>query len=101
VKYQLVYQPSAAEELEQAIEWSFEKYPGDAHAWCNEFLTAIEALALDPDRHPLAREDGRFTQTIRQLLFGRGRSVYRVLYTVDGDVVRILHIRFPGQPLLR
>jgi len=101
VKYRLVYQPNAAEELERAIEWSFSHYPQQASKWCSELLHAIESLASDPDRHPLARENGQFEQNIRQLLFGRGKSVYRVLYTVDGDVVRILHIRYPRQPLLR
>lgn len=101
MKYRLVYQPTAADELERAIESSFSRYLEQAPKWCNELLDAIESLALDPDRHPVARENGQFEQTIRQLLFGRGKSIYRVLYTVDGDVVRILHIRYPRQSLLR
>jgi plasmid stabilization system protein ParE len=101
VKYRLVYQPQAAEELDRAIEWSFSHYPTQAVKWCGEFLSAIETLASDPDRHPLARENGQFEETVRQLVFGRGKSIYRVLYVIQDDVVRILHIRYPGQPLLR
>jgi hypothetical protein len=100
VTYRLLYQPSAAEELDQAIKWSFEHYPNTAGIWCGELLSAIEALRHDPERHPLARENDFFTVTIRQLVHGSGKSVYRILYTVEDDTVRILHIRFPGQPLL-
>lgn len=101
MKYRLVYQPHAAEELDRAIEWSFSHYPNQAKEWCGELLDAIESLAFDPHRYPLARENGQFEQTIRQLLYGRGKSIYRVLYVIQDDVVRILHIRYPGQPLLR
>jgi hypothetical protein len=30
---------------------------------------------------------------VRQLLYGRKPHVYRVLFTIEGDVVRVLHIR--------
>ena len=32
-------------------------------------------------------------RTVRQLLFGRKRTVYRVYFTIINDVVIVLHIR--------
>ncbi len=57
-----------------------------------------------PKRCPLARENKYFSQEIRQLLYGRGRNLYRILFTiVDGQdisTVRILHIRHSSQQTL-
>lgn len=54
-----------------------------------------------PKRCPLARENEHFSQEIRQLLYGRGRNSYRVLFTIlegrDLSTVRILHIRHASQ----
>lgn len=50
-----------------------------------------------PKRCPLARENKYFSQEIRQLLYGRGRNSYRILFTIlekqEVLTVRILHIR--------
>ena len=50
-----------------------------------------------PKRCALARENEHFSQEIRQLLYGRGRNTYRIIFTVienkDSFFVRILHIR--------
>ena len=100
MSFRVLYQPEAASDLERAINWSFRVYPDSAHRWCKELLNAIESLSSDPCRHPLAREDHHFEEEIRQLLFGKGKAVYSVLFTVIGNDVRILHIRFPRQPLL-
>ena len=57
-----------------------------------------------PKRCPLARENKYFSKEIRQLLYGRGRNTYRILFTVieEGEVptVCILHIRYGAQQAL-
>jgi hypothetical protein len=54
-----------------------------------------------PKRCPLARENDHFSQELRQLLYGRGRNSYRVIFTIleeqDISTVRILHIRHAYQ----
>ncbi len=43
---------------------------------------------------PLARESVSFDEAIRELLFGTGnRGTYRILFTVIGKSVYILHVR--------
>ncbi|WP_449418170.1 type II toxin-antitoxin system RelE/ParE family toxin [Phormidium nigroviride] len=72
-----------------------------ATQWYAGLLQAIESLASMPKRCPLARENEYFSQEIRQLLYGRGRNSYRILFTiVDGQdisTIRILHIRHASQ----
>lgn len=46
-----------------------------------------------PQRCPLAPESDAFDVHIQQLLYGRRRHRYRVLFTIQGKTVRILHIR--------
>lgn len=57
-----------------------------------------------PKRCPLARENEYFSQEIRQLLYGKGRNSYRILFTIlEGSsvsTVRVLHIRHATQQTL-
>ena len=50
---------------------------------------------------PLAPESSRFPFEVRQLLYGRKPHVYRILFTIEGDTVHVLHIRRPRQQLLK
>lgn len=75
--------------------------PGKASQWYSGLLQAIGSLSQMPSRCSLARENRYFSQEIRQLLYGRGRNSYRVLFTIlekqDVSTVRILHIRHASQ----
>jgi plasmid stabilization system protein ParE len=72
-----------------------------AQQWYAGLLIAIESLSQMPTRCSLARENEFFSQDVRQLLYGRGRSVYRIIFTIVGDpdrlTVRILRIRHVSQ----
>lgn len=71
--------------------------PAKASEWYSGLLQAIESLTQMPKRCPLARENEYFSQEIRQLLYGRGRNSYRVLFTIlegpETSTIRILHVR--------
>ena len=72
-----------------------------ASQWYAGLLEVIASLSQMPKRCPLARENEHFSQEIRQLLYGRGRNSYRVIFTIlEGQnisTVRILHIRHAYQ----
>ena len=75
--------------------------PAKASQWYLGLLDAIASLAEMPNRCSLARENNNFSQEIRQLIYGRGRNSYRVIFTIleaqDMTTVRILHIRHGSQ----
>jgi plasmid stabilization system protein ParE len=50
-----------------------------------------------PARCSLAPENEHFTQEIRQLLHGPRNDVYRILFTIQGDTVHVLHVRHGAQ----
>jgi plasmid stabilization system protein ParE len=72
-----------------------------ASQWYSGLLEAIASLSQMPKRCPLARENEHFSQELRQLLYGRGRNSYRVIFTIlegqEISTVRILHIRHAYQ----
>ncbi|KAM3103600.1 type II toxin-antitoxin system RelE/ParE family toxin, partial [Phormidesmis sp. 146-12] len=75
-----------------------------ASQWYSELLQAIASLSQMPRRCPPARENEYFSQEIRQLLYGRGRNSYRIIFTIlegqEVSTVRILHIRHGTQQTL-
>lgn len=75
-----------------------------AKLWYDGLLQAIASLSTRPKRCSLARENAYFSKEVRQLLYGKGRSSYRILFTIvennDESIVRILHIRHASQKTL-
>ncbi|BCL36022.1 type II toxin-antitoxin system RelE/ParE family toxin [Nostoc sp. MS1] len=78
--------------------------PEKASQWYVGLLQIIQSLSQMPKRCSLARENDYFSQEIRQILYGRGRNSYRIIFTiVDGQeisTVRLLHIRHASQQTL-
>ena len=93
MKYQLIIQPPALEDLEEAYDSIRRRAPEAAARWFNGFVDALETLRSFPKRCGLAPENEHFEQEIRQLLYGRRGGVYRAMFTIAGDEVHVLHIR--------
>jgi plasmid stabilization system protein ParE len=84
----------AESEANSILEWLLSEHAGETGIrWFLALDDAIASLARFPERCPLAPETRRFPFEVRQLLYGRKPSVYRILFTVDGETVKILHIR--------
>lgn len=76
------------------LEWLLSEHAGDAGLrWFLAMEDAIASLASFPERCLLAPENARFPFEVRQLLYGHKPHVYRILFTMDGATVNILHIR--------
>ncbi len=76
------------------LEWLLAQGAGETGLrWFLALEKAIDTLAELPERCPLAPENARFPFEVRQLLYGRKPHVYRILFTIDGDSVYVLHIR--------
>jgi len=104
MSYRIAISEAAEAEVEALYLWILRRSPERAAAWYEGLLAAINSLADFPRRCPLARENDRFDQEIRQLLYGTARSACRILFTIleptgaeDEPTVRILHIRHAAQ----
>jgi len=89
MRYQVIPEPGVEEEIEQAFLYISQQSPLNAIRWYNGCLETIYSLADFPQRCALAPEAGTFHYEIRQLLYGN----YRILFTIRGSTVHILHVR--------
>ncbi|MEK6320998.1 MAG: type II toxin-antitoxin system RelE/ParE family toxin [Acidobacteriota bacterium] len=91
--------PSALQDAEDAYLWIKRRAPGRASAWYEGLLEAINGLEQMPARCPVAPESEDLGIMIRQLLYGKKGSAYRILFAIGyddstgEDVVRIFRIR--------
>lgn len=86
--------PQAEQDATGILDWLLEKNAGEAGlSWFFMLEEAIASLAGFPMRCTVAPETTSFPFEVRQLLYGRKPHVYRILFTIEQDVVLILHIR--------
>ena len=97
--FEVIFTARAARELEQAAHWWAEhRSAAQAHGWYDGFFKRLVALEHNPERYPLARENGRFPYQLRQLAFGlRRRLTHRAVFTIREDRVVILAVRHAAQ----
>lgn len=92
----------AEADLDSVLTWLENRSPTGAANWLKSLEVAFDWLEDHAASCPLAPESDSFDQEIRERLFKtkRGRP-YRVLFGLTAKQVQILHIRGPGQDLVR
>jgi plasmid stabilization system protein ParE len=89
----------AASDAHSIFNWLAARSPHGAARWYAALLSATTSLSTDPLRHGIAPESSAVGHEIRQRFFKtRHGRIYRLLFVVVADEVRILRIRGPGQP---
>jgi plasmid stabilization system protein ParE len=91
--YRVRLTPEAEADIEEMYRWLIARTPLRGAEWFNGMMDASESLASHPQRCPLAPETPFFPEEIRQLLYGKGRGVHRILFTIKDDSVVVLHVR--------
>ena len=92
----------AEQDLDSILAWLEGRSPSGAANWFKSFKAAIDWLENHAASCPLAPESDRFEEPVHERLFKtkRGRY-YRLLFILTANQVRILHIRGPGQDLVK
>ena len=93
MKYRVIIQPEAIEDIGTAYSWIAENAPEGAKRWADDLDDAMHSLEDFPRRCPIAPESKFFRLEIRQMLFGKHSGIYRVLFTVHKDEVHVLYVR--------
>lgn len=101
MSFEIEYTAHAQSELESVYLWIRERAPISASRWLEDLIAKVESLANDPFRHRLAPENCRFPVEIRQLLFRKQRSQFRIIFTVSGKRVVILSVRHHSRKPLK
>lgn len=68
--------------------------------WQAGLIAAVQTLATNPERCPLADEAADLGLDLRELVYGRRTAIYRILFTIDGETVNIHRIRHAFQDRL-
>jgi plasmid stabilization system protein ParE len=100
MKCRVIIQQLAENDLEEYYLWAARHAPETAARWLSRFHAELQTLDTNPQRCPLAPENGRISREIRQLSFGRRPNIYRAIFTIDGDTVRVLRIRRASRQFL-
>ena len=79
----------ARREAIAAAEWITRSSPTAAAQWYMELEASIESLGEMPHRCPIVAESETLGVEDRRLLFGS----YRILFTIRGSTVFVLHVR--------
>jgi plasmid stabilization system protein ParE len=83
----------ARRDLERIYAGLAHQAPYHGTLWFDRFEQSILSLSEYPERCPLEPNLSTPRRQVRKLLFGRRRSVYRIYFTIIGDVVQVLHVR--------
>jgi plasmid stabilization system protein ParE len=100
VPYGITIFPKAIADIRAAVAWRNRRSLLDGARLHAGILAAIRTLASRPDRCPSAEEAADLGLDIRQLLYGRRRTVYRILFTIVGQTVNVLRVRHAAQDRL-
>ncbi|MFK0734301.1 MAG: type II toxin-antitoxin system RelE/ParE family toxin [Gloeotrichia echinulata GP01] len=91
---------TADAEIETAYVWQRDYNPAYADQWFRGLMNAIASLQEKPRRCALALENEVFSEEVRQLLYGKSRNIYRILFTIRDETVYVLYVRHTSQALL-
>jgi plasmid stabilization system protein ParE len=96
-KYSVIIQPEAQQGIEAAYFWYSNCSPQTARRWLEGLYKKIMSLQQMPFRCSLAFENNFFETEIRQIIYGKGNTAYRILFTVVEDRVNVLFVRHIAQ----
>lgn len=90
----------ALREVDAALGWLSARSRTAAVRWHEQLMKAVRSLKDNPERCGLAPECAWYPGELRQLLHGKRRGIYRILFEVRGNTVYILRVRHSAQALL-
>ncbi len=65
--------------------------------WARNLRATIATLKTNPQRCPVDQDSEVYGEEVRVLLYGKRRSVYRVLFAIRGNTVHVLTVRHSAQ----
>jgi plasmid stabilization system protein ParE len=99
MSFSVVIARKAAREIEAQYHWLAARSEAAANRWRDSMLEAIRTLEEDAQRCPEASE-AEYHEGLRQLLHGKRRHVYRILFEIRGQTVVVLRVRHSAQDFL-
>ena len=93
MKYRVRLTGKAEADVASVLEWFRDQQALAAGGkWYAALMKALDTLEMHPERCGLAVEADELGQEVRELLIGKRRGVYRLLFIVSGKAVEILRV---------
>lgn len=84
----------AHRDIDETLLWFKTQHSTKAgEDWFHQLKARIETLEVHPERCAIADISDQVGVDVRELLFGSRRAAYRILFTIQGSFVDILHVR--------
>lgn len=91
--FRVVLTDSAEADVESVLKWFHDQRATEAGGrWFAQLMVKLDTLENHPERCALAAESEDVGQEIRELLLGRRRYKYRILFKVSSKTVTILRV---------
>ncbi len=98
MSFRVEFTEQARRDLDRLMTWLAERSPGSEDRLSARLHEALPRLESNPFSCGFAYENPAFPEEIRHLLFEtRENRIYRALFIIRSDVVKILAIRAPGE----
>ncbi len=97
--FRVLISDAAQSDIRKNVIWCSEnRSKEEAERWYIAVMEKIYSLEQLPLRCPIARESEILGIEIRHLLFGiSSKHTHRVLYTMDGDIVKVVRVLSTSQ----
>lgn len=94
MKYQVRLTEKAEGDIDSVLQWFRDQSAEGAGAkWVARLLAAMDTLESSPERCGLAAESADIGVEVRELLVGKHRTKYRVLFQIRERTVHVLRVR--------
>ena len=93
MNYRVELTARAEADLDEILSGIQRHAPNMTAAWYFRLMASINALDQLPDRCSLADEGKDLGCELRELIFGKRRGTYRILFLIVDETVQVLHIR--------
>ena len=92
--------PVAERNIQEAYGWKRQRSARGAERWYQGLRRALQTLDNQPLRCAVAPESEPIGEEVRELLYGKRRNIYRILFAIRSDTVTILHVRHSARGFL-
>ena len=93
MQYRVMLTDKAEADVESVLKWFCDQRATDAGGrWFAQLMTRLDTLEQHPEGCSLAAESKDLDEEIRELLVGRRRYKYRLLFRITDKTVQILRV---------